>query len=372
MDTQRETIYQLLMLKLTDSLNQSEEGYINSLIESDPEVYAMWNEIRADFAAPRQQEALENFDTAAMLASVSEEMIRRKQRRIQKKRNILFFTIAILLGAGTFFLYERSAVENKKDLSDEVVLQMDNGQQMELSDNTAGQTTDNGAIAIKSKNNTLTWAVNKKSSATGTLIVPAGKSYCVKLEDGTEVRMNSGSKLVFPFSFSGTRREVTITGEAFLKVASNQTLPFMVHTQHTTVQVLGTSFNVNSYDSGVVRVSLTEGAVKMLKGSNEILLKPGYQATATDKGIDTHPFEEELDLAWLKDQYIFRHNRLDEVIPVLQRWYDVRIVFDNQTAAAKVVTGHIVRSDEIKTVLDMLKAISNVDYYYKEDIIHIK
>jgi ferric-dicitrate binding protein FerR (iron transport regulator) len=369
MDSQRETIYQLLMLKLTDSLKESEEGYINSLIEGDPEVYALWNEIRGDFAGPHQKEALQSFDTGEMMISVSKEITLRKQRRLQK-RKILFFTTAILLVAGTIGLYK--GTDNKKDLSDNVVLQLGNGEQIALSDSSIDQMTDNNAIEIRSNNNTLAYIVNKKTNSTGTIIVPAGKSYRIQLSDGTEVRMNSGSKLIFPFSFSGNKREITLSGEAFLKVASDPTLPFIVHAQHTNVQVLGTSFNVNSYDSGIVSVSLVEGAVKMQSGRSEILLKPGYQAKATSKGIDTIPFEEEIDLAWLNDQYIFRHHRLDEVTPVLARWYNVQIVFDNQTAAGKIVTGHIVRSDDIKTVLDMLKIISNINYYYKEDIIHIQ
>jgi transmembrane sensor len=365
MDSQRETIYQLLMLKLTDSLTESEEGYINSLIESDPEVYILWNEIRADFAAPRHKEALQSFDTGEMLLSVTEEVKRRKHRRQQRKRT-LFFTLVVLLGAGVFGLYK--GADNKKDLSDNVVLQLSNGEQIALSDSSIDQMTGDKAIEIRSNNNTLAYTVNKRSSAIGTISVPAGKSYRIQLSDGTDVRMNSGSKMMFPFSFSGSKREITLSGEAFLNVAPNPRLPFIVHTQHTSVQVLGTSFNVNSYDSGVVTVSLLEGVVKI----NEILLKPGYRARVSSKGIDTIPFEEEIDLAWLKDQYIFRHSRMDEVIPVLARWYNVKIVFDNQTAAGKVVTGHIVRSDEIKTVLDMLKIISNINYYYKEDIIHIQ
>lgn len=372
MDSQRETIYQLLMLKLTGSLKESEEGYINSLIESDPEVYALWQEIQADFAGIQQQEALQSFDTGEMLVSVREEMLTRKQRRVRKGQ-MLFLIVAVLLGAGIYFLYRESApVENKKVLSNKVLLQLGDGEQIELSDLTNERTTDNGAVTIKSTNNTLAYVVNTRSSATATVIVPAGKSYRIKLADGTEVRMNSGSTLTFPFSFTGKKREITIAGEVFLKVAPDPTLPFMVHTQHTNVQVLGTSFNVHSYDSGVVMVSLIEGTVKMQAGRNEVLLKPGDQAATTSKGLDIHPFDKESELAWLNDQYIFRHSRLDKIIPVLERWYDVRIIFDNQTAAGKVVTGHIMRSDEIRTVLDMLKIISNVDYYYKEDIIHIK
>jgi hypothetical protein len=358
MDIQRETIYQLLMLKLTDSLKETEESYINSLIESEPEVYALWNEIKADFAVPRQQEALQAFDTEEMMASVREEIRYRKKRRVRKSRS-LFFAIAVLLGTGGFFLFREPTTA---DLSGKVVLQLANGEQIALSDS-AGEQTPGDMLAL---------GVNTKRNTTGTVIVPAGKSYRFKLADGTAVMVNSGSKLTFPFSFTANKREISIAGEAFLKVAANPGLPFTVHTQHTDIQVLGTSFNVNSYDSGIVKISLVEGAVKMQTGSHETLLKPGYQATATNKGTETRPFDEEQDLAWMKDQYIFRHSRLDEVIPVLERWYNVRIVFDNQTAAGKVVTGHIVRSDEIHTVLDMLKIISNINYYYKEDIIHIK
>lgn len=367
MDIQRETIYQLLMLKLTDSLKETEEGYINSLIESEPEVHALWNEIRADFAEPRHLEALQSFDTQEMLRTVREEVKGRKKRR-RLTSQALFFSAAVLLGTGMFFLFKKPAAT---DLSGKIILQLANGERIPLSDSTE-QTVNNGAVVIRSINNTLIYTVNSKSNATGTLIVPAGKSYRIKLSDGTEVMMNSGSKLTFPFSFSGHQRTVFLAGEAFLKVATDPALPFTLYTQHANVQVLGTSFNVNSYDSGIVKLSLVEGAVKMRAGSNEVLLKPGDRAAANSKGIETSQFEEDLDLAWMKDQYIFRHSRLDEIIPVLERWYNVRIIFDNQTATGKVVTGHIVRSDEINTVLDMLKIISNVDYYYKEDIIHIK
>lgn len=358
MDIQRETIYQLLILKLTDSLKESEESYINSLIESDPEVYAWWNEIRADFAGPAQQEALDSFNTGELLRSVKDEMLQRKKRRVRKKL-LLFFTAAAVLGSGMFFLLSGPPVA---DLSGQVVLQLANGEQVALSDS-AGEQTINRILAMNE---------NIKKYKSGTVIVPAGKSYHFKLADGTTVMMNSESRLTFPFSFSAGKREINIEGEAFLKVAADPRLPFTVYTQQTRVQVLGTSFNVNSYVPGSVKVSLKEGAVKIQTGTNTSLLKPGYQASVTNKGTEIRPFEEELELAWMEDRYLFRHNRLDEIIPVLERWYNVQIIFDNQNAAAKVVTGHIVRSDKINTVLDMLKIISDIDYYYKEDIIHIK
>lgn len=369
MDIQRDRIYQLLMLKLTDSITESEEGYINSLIESDPEVYALWKEIQSDFAAAQDKSALQKFDTDNIIAEVKTEV-----RRLKRGKRVVRIFIAVTgIGISTclFFILKDNKVENlavKHDVTKQIQLQLTGGEQISLSEGNGEQLAENGTVILKSTNNTFVYTARKVTNTTATIVVPAGKDYHVKLEDGTKVHMNSGSKLRFPFSFSGGKREITIIGEAFIEVAGNAALPFIVHTQHTTIQVLGTSFNVNSYDSGKVTVSLVQGAVKV----NEVLLKPGYAAHVSSKGTDIYSFDEESELAWRNDQYIFRHSQLKEIMPVLERWYDVQIVFDSPAVADKVVTGHIMRSDDIATVLDMLKKICNTDYYYKENTIHIR
>lgn len=369
MDIQTERIYQLLMLKLTDSITESEEGYINSLIESEPEVHALWKEIQSDFAAARDKSALQKFDTDNIIANVKAEVHRLKRgRRVVR---ILAAVSTIGIGMYLYLILKDNKVENlaaKHDVTKQIQLQLTDGELINLSERNGEQLAENGAVILNSTNNTFVYTANKVTNATATIIVPAAKDYHVKLEDGTKVHMNSDSKLQFPFSFSGGKREITIIGEAFVEVAANAALPFIVHTQHTTIQVLGTSFNVNSYDSGKVTVSLVQGSVRV----NEVLLKPGYAASVSNKGTDVHSFDEESELAWRNDQYIFRHSQLKEIMPVLERWYDVQIVFDSPAAADKVVTGHIMRSDDITTVLNMLKRICNADYYYKENTIHIR
>ncbi len=80
-------------------------------------------------------------------------------------------------------------------------------------------------------------------------------------------------KLEFPFSFTEGSREITIFGEAYIKVAKNPSKPFIVHLPGSTVQVLGTEFNVNTYDSGIVKVSLVEGMVNFKGTGIEVRLK---------------------------------------------------------------------------------------------------
>ncbi|MVT39765.1 DUF4974 domain-containing protein [Chitinophaga oryziterrae] len=369
MDIQTDKIYQLLMLKLTDSITESDEGYINSLIESEPEVYALWREIQSDFATVQNKRALQEFDTEGIIANVKAEV--RRLKRGRRAMSIFAAVATIGISICLYIILKDNKVENfaaKHDVTKQVQLQLTSGEQINLSERYGMQLTEDGAVILNNTNNTFVYTANKETNATATIIVPAGKDYRVKLEDGTKVHMNSGSKLLFPFRFSGGKREITISGEAFVEVATNAALPFIVHTQHTTIQVLGTSFNVNSYDSGKVTVALVQGAVKI----NEVLLKPGYAASVSSKGTDVHSFDEENELAWRNDQYIFRHSPLKEIMPVLERWYDVQIVFDNPATADKVVTGHIMRSDDITTVLNMLKKICNADYYYKENSIHIR
>src|SRR5690606_10744959 len=107
----------------------------------------------------------------------------------------------------------------------------------------------NGKLVCQSRNTALNC---------NTLSVRYNMDFKLLLSDGTEVWMNSGTQLRFPFNFNGKTREVYLEGEAYFKVAKNADRPFIVHANGTQVQVLGTSFNVSTYDDEVV-TSLVEG-----------------------------------------------------------------------------------------------------------------
>jgi hypothetical protein len=74
-----------------------------------------------------------------------------------------------------------------------------------------------------------------------------GKIVNITLADGTKIWLNGGSKLTYPDKFRGDRREITLTGEAFLDVAHDDHQSFIIHTGAVRTQVLGTSFNIKAY-----------------------------------------------------------------------------------------------------------------------------
>src|SRR5690606_33837898 len=105
----------------------------------------------------------------------------------------------------------------------------------------------------------------------------------VTLPDGTQVNLNYESQLKFPKVFEGNIRKVELIGEAFFEVVKNDTMPFIVKTGDVETEVLGTSFNIRSYERGqTAEVSLVTGKVKIhyIDGSikkESTHLSPGEQ-----------------------------------------------------------------------------------------------
>ncbi len=247
-----------------------------------------------------------------------------------------------------------------------VQLQVGNGKIVNLS-------TDSGTIALQkiqfnNNNKTLSLVTSTIGEPKGneklTLAVPAGLDYKVQLPDGTNVWLNSTTTMRFSVPFFGTSRDVFIDGEAFIQVAKDVDHAFFVHTAHSTVQVLGTSFNINSYDNNAVKVSLVDGAVKMKEGEDEVTLKPGQQAVATGKGIQVRPFDEMEELSWRQGFFYFSSATLSEISRVLPRWFGIPVIMDNDRIANETFTGNIDRNQPIIIFLDNLKSTTTVDYYF--------
>ena len=229
-----------------------------------------------------------------------------------------------------------------------------------------------GTVTLNNTQKSLTYTACTTTSGRATLTVPPGKDYKINLSDGTEVWLNATTTLKFPLTFTDNTREITIDGEAYLKVAKDTT-PFFVHLPNNTVQVMGTEFNVNSYDPDKVQVALVSGAVKMTTGGNSLLLKPGQEVICTQpQGMQVVPFDESILLSWRKGLHIFNDTPLFEVMQVFPRWFGKEVVIDNPARRNARFTGVINRNQPVSVSLDLLKATNNFDYYLEGDTIHIK
>jgi ferric-dicitrate binding protein FerR (iron transport regulator) len=234
--------------------------------------------------------------------------------------------------------------------SKNIQLELANGQVINLSNN---KMTDNLVMPHIYKTSAPEYAILK---------TPDGKDYTMHLSDGTEVQLNAATTMRFPLSFTGNKREVFINGEAFLKVSPNKDKPFIVHLPHSTVLVLGTEFNVNTYKEE--RIALVTGALKV----NGMLLKPGQEAVASV----IHTFDETEVLSWRNGKFVFNNTTLEEVCKIIPRIYGISVELDNKTIADKRFSGVIDKNKPIEHVLEALKATNGIDYYSDNGTFHIR
>jgi transmembrane sensor len=185
------------------------------------------------------------------------------------------------------------------------------------------------------------------------LTTPKGRQFQIVLPDGTKVWLNAASSIKYPIAFTNKQRTVSISGEAYFEVVRDITRPFIVKMNETaSVQVLGTSFNLNTYqDEENLKATLLTGSLKVIATpadqrnnplkSQELLLKPGQQAQISaqnqkDKGYKAEPnligLVENVDtdqvMAWKRGFFSFNRATLDQLMRQLSRWYDFEVVYE--------------------------------------------
>lgn len=186
-------------------------------------------------------------------------------------------------------------------------------------------------------------SISYRSAASGgevlynTISTPKGGQYQVTLPDGTNVWLNAVSSIRFPTSAADKERIVEITGESYFEIAPDKNKPFYVKVGNMTIQVLGTSFNVNAYDNeSSINTTLLEGAVRVQAGDksagNEVSLKPGQQASVSRKAGESIAVKNKVRmeniLAWKNGVFNFDGANLGEVMRQLERWYNIEVVYE--------------------------------------------
>ena len=191
------------------------------------------------------------------------------------------------------------------------------------------------------------------------LTVPAGGQYKLVLPDGTKVWLNASSSLRYPTVFGGPERKVELTGEGYFEVAKDPMYPFEVSTNGSTVQVLGTHFNINAYlDEPVLKVTLAEGSIKL---NNSMLLQPGEEARVSKNGnILKGKADLETALAWKNGQFVFKETPLDVLMRQVGRWYNTGIAYE--TVVNEHFNASIPRDVPVSKLLHILEATDRVHF----------
>ncbi len=283
-------------------------------------------------------------------------------------RMVAAASVLFVIFFGTYFYVTKPSSKTlvnqaivKKDvmapLSSKATITLANGQIVELDAISSGTlVASQGAVNVmKTEDGQIVYRGTSKEIAYNTLYNPRGsKVISLRLNDGSIVWLNSQSSIRYPVAFLGDERQVEITGEAYFEVAKNLTKKFIVASNGLNIEVLGTHFNVNSYnDNKNIKVTLLEGSVKIIKGGGTCILKPGQQAQVAKEIQVLNGANIESVMAWKNGFFSFSGTSVEELMNILGRWYNVEIVF-NKSIPNRQFGGQIAKSANLSQVVKVL------------------
>lgn len=223
----------------------------------------------------------------------------------------------------------------------------------------------------------LRYTVQGESGAEeyNTLEIPRRGEFRVVLADGTKVWLNSETVLRYPQTFPGRSRNVYLSGEAYFEVSPDAEKPFIVHLDNREmIKVLGTSFNVHAYKEEIeVATTLVEGRVSLQSGEYRIELSPGEQAVWNSAGnslkkqkVDVRPYT-----AWKDGRFVFRKERLENIMKTVSRWYDVNVIYVDEEVKNLSFSGNVERYDDFDKIIAMLEMTRMVNFKVEKNSIFI-
>lgn len=239
--------------------------------------------------------------------------------------------------------------------------------------------------AGSAKENTLASDRSIKTAA-NEIIVSKGSRSKIQLPDGSQVWINSGSKLTYPKTFADNKRELTLDGEAYFEVVRDTAHPFVVHTSGIDIKVLGTAFNVKAYNAEpVIEATLVHGSIEVVKKDQQnngsmIMLKPHeklifYRYAEPDKrdqranvtvtepadnsSITIKPISKNIadtdivETAWVYNKLIFEDEKFEDLAGRMEKWYNVKITIEDSKLKNNKITGSFIN----ETIDEALKEL---------------
>lgn len=269
-------------------------------------------------------------------------------------------------------------VHDKQPASQGATLTLADGSIVEIDSLTNGNIATQGNMQVIKKDGQVIYTAPANSANTtgtavayNTMATPRGRQFKLILPDGSKVWLNAASSIRYPTAFTGTDRQVTITGEAYFEVEKMTNKPFKVsfHTPAAgsgEVEVLGTHFNINTYaDESASRTTLFEGSVAVRPVDTAstlpmvaLKLTPGRQAVLYRKAgqANLQAFDADPDavLAWKNGRFRFHDATIQNIMRQVARWYDVDIIY-SKTIPEKRFTADLSRHTRLSDFLKVLE-----------------
>jgi transmembrane sensor len=228
-------------------------------------------------------------------------------------------------------------------------------------------------------------------TATNEIVTKNGSKTNLVLPDGTNVFLNSGSKITYAKNYGIHCREVSLIGEAYFDVVKNTAMPFIIHTSKINVRVLGTAFNVRCYpDEKNTVTSLIRGSleVSFKDGREKIMLTPNEKLVVNNETIPQNfsPVKSKnnisaknvyelshvavmpkdnsiVETSWVYNRLVFNSETFEDIAHKMEKWYGNPISFKDENLKSKKFTG-VFEKETIYEALDAIKMTT--EFLYKE------
>lgn len=302
--------------------------------QDEPDMEKIWGKIRSSIKGNQLKSGLEKVPSGV-------------NKFHFKKIAVAAIMIGVLLS--TYFVYTANSVDQKgladtnlKPSNDiapptqsRATLKLADGTTVYLDSNVNGTLARQGGVEIsRNEGGEIIYSgAAVDAISMNTLSLPKGsKPIRLVLSDGSLVWLNAASSITYPTAFVGKERKVSMMGEAYFEVSENKAMAFFVEHDQLLIKVLGTHFNVNTYDNEASnKVTLLSGLVDIGNGKITKRLVPGQQASVSktvfsvDENIDTDEV-----LAWKNGQFYFGGSDIRSIMKQIERYYDVEVEFRDE------------------------------------------
>ena len=205
-----------------------------------------------------------------------------------------------------------------------------------------------------------------------------GETREIILPDNSRITLNAGSVLIYPEKFSSAERTVFLSGEAIFEVTHNEALPFMVNTTDLTIQVHGTTFNVNAYpEARGTSATLCEGSISAtLKGSGESILMVPDERLDYDRQTGKSSIlrvNSAEDTAWKRGDMCFRSENIHTIAKAIERKYGINTYVTSGKYDDMILTAKFVQGETLEQMLGAIcKLVPGMRYSIVNGCVYIR
>ncbi len=320
----------------------------------------------------QNEEMIYRFPIQEGWQKISGSLDGRRRRTIRPRRWLQYAALAALVCGSAFLIFRTtrpSPVEIRRFV--QVVpagkqgarLTLGNGKTVDISPGQHFELAEKDGTVIRQDSSGVHYNrdhVAVDSTVSNRMETLTGMEYSLLLSDGTRVYLNAESSLSYPTAFLGKQRKVELNGEAFFQVAKDSEHPFVVKMPGVELTVTGTTFNVRSYaDEQQIVATLVEGAVSV----NGRKIAPGEQAiySKENKELVVRAVDVDQYIAWQQGKFVFRNERLEDLLMTLSRWYGIEYHFLDNEARGIRIGASFGRYDNMGPIMEMLKQTELVD-----------